>query len=224
MSEVIKNKRGRPRDPERMRRVIESASQHFLEQGFDRASMEAVAQNSGVSKMTLYNYFPSKSLLLEACVSCRTDAMFEAFIENQLDPKQPEQALTLIGSQFLSLMRAEDVIRLHRMLYSLATVHPEVCAGYFKAGPERVNALVREFLTASVAAGQLRIDDIAMACDQFLSLFLGRPHVFATLGLGTPDASHDRHLVTENVLLFLARYGVKPQGDTLNAPVIRKIG
>ncbi|MES2907658.1 MAG: TetR/AcrR family transcriptional regulator [Pseudomonadota bacterium] len=209
MEEVIKNKRGRPRDPERMKRVIESASQHFLEQGFDRASMEAVAQNSGVSKMTLYNYFPSKSILLEACVGCRTDAMFEAFNENRLDPKQPEQALTLIGAQFLSLMRAEDVIRMHRMLYGLATLHPEVCAGYFKAGPERVNALVREFLTASVTAGQMQIDDIAMACDQFLSLFLGRPHLRATLGLGVPDALHDQRLVKENVLLFLARYGVK---------------
>jgi len=106
-------------------------------------------------------------------------------------------------------MRAEDVIRMHRMLYGLATLHPEVCAGYFKAGPERVNALVREFLTASVAAGQMQIDDIAMACDQFLSLFLGRPHLRATLGLGVPDALHDQRLVKENVLLFLARYGVK---------------
>lgn len=209
MSEVIKNKRGRPRDPERMKRVIESASQHFLEQGFDRASMEAVAQNSGVSKMTLYNYFPSKSILLEACVGCRTDAMFEAFTENQLDPKQPEQALTLIGTQFLSLMRAEDVIRMHRMLYGLATVHPEVCAGYYKAGPERVNTLVRQFLTNSVAVGKLQIEDIAMACDQFLSLFLGRPHMRATLGLGLPDAQYDQRLVQENVRMFLARYGAR---------------
>ncbi len=209
METIIKNKRGRPRDPERMRRVIESASQHFLEQGFDRASMEAVAQNSGVSKMTLYNYFPSKSLLLEACVACRTDAMFEAFHENQLDPMQPKQGLTLIGEQFLALMRAEDVIRMHRMLYGLATLHPEVCAGYFKAGPERVNALVSEFLTASMAAGKLQIDNIGIACDQFLSLFQGRPHLRATLGLGLPDTAHDQRLVKENVLLFLARYGVK---------------
>lgn len=209
MDEVIKSKRGRPRDPERMKRVIESASQQFLEMGFDRASMESVAHNSGVSKMTLYNYFPSKSALLEACVGCRTDAMFEAFTENRLDPAQPEQGLMLIGEQFLALMRAEDVIRLHRMLYGLATLHPEVCAGYFKAGPERVNTLVREFLTASVSAGQMQIDDIAMACDQFLSLFLGRPHLRATLGIDLPDASHDQLLVTANVSLFLSRYGVK---------------
>lgn len=209
MKEVIKNKRGRPRDPERMRRVIESATQHFLEQGFDRASMESVAQNSGVSKMTLYNYFPSKSLLLEACVGYRTDVIFEAFTENQLDPTQPEQALTLIGTQFLSLMRAEDVIRMHRMLYGLATMHPEVCAGYYKAGPERVNTLVRQFLTDSVAVGKLQIEDIAMACDQFLALFLGRPHLRATLGLGMPDTLYDQRLVQENVRMFLARYSAR---------------
>lgn len=209
MENIVKSKRGRPRDPERMKRVIDAAAQQFLEQGFDRASMESVAQSSGVSKMTLYNYFPSKSALLEACVGCRTDAMFEAFIENRLDPKQPEQGLTLIGQQFLALMRAEDVIRLHRMLYGLATLHPEVCAGYFKAGPERVDALVQTFLTASVTAGYLQIDDVAMACDQFLALFLGRPHLRATLGLGLPDASDDQRLVSENVRMFLARHGLK---------------
>lgn len=210
MSEVIKSKRGRPRDPERLKRVIESASQQFLEQGFDRASMESVAQSSGVSKMTLYNYFPSKSLLLEACVGCRTDAMFEAITENRLDPEHPDKGLALIGQQFLALMRAEDVIRLHRMLYGLATLHPEVCAGYFKAGPERVHALVQKFLSGAVAAGKLRIDDVKMACDQFLSLFLGRPHLCATLGIGIPDAEHDRRLIRENVLTFMARYGAHP--------------
>lgn len=208
MSDVIKNKRGRPRDPERMKRVIESASQHFLEQGFDRASMESVAQNSGVSKMTLYNYFPSKSLLLEACVGCRTDAMFASITESELDPSKPRQALTLIGTQFLSLMRADDVIRLHRMLYGLATLHPDVCAGYYKAGPERVNTLVSNFLSASVLAGKLQVNNIPLACDQFLSLFLGRPHLRATLGLGIPDAAQDQYLVQENVNLFLARYGI----------------
>lgn len=211
MIEVSKNKRGRPRDPERMRRVIESASQQFLEQGFDRASMESIAQSSGVSKMTLYNYFPSKSQLLEACVSCRTDTMFEAITENELNPLEPEQALTLIGTQFLSLMRAEDVIRMHRMLYGLATLHPEVCAGYYKAGPERVNALVQNYLTASVAAGCLHIEDITLACDQFLSLFLGRPHLRATLGLGTASAADDQRLVRESVRFFLARYGMNSQ-------------
>ena len=66
MEEPKTSKPGRPRDPERMRRVIEAAAQQFLEQGFERTSMEAVAKASGVSKMTIYSYFPTKSALFEA--------------------------------------------------------------------------------------------------------------------------------------------------------------
>lgn len=209
MNDVSRTKRGRPRDPERMKRVIENASQQFLEQGYDRASMEAVALASGVSKMTLYNYFPNKDALFEACVACRTDGIFEGFSNDRLDPARPAEALSLIAHQFLALMRADDVLRIHRILYGLASTHPEVCARFFKAGPERINALVRSYLTAAVAAGSLHIDDIQMAADQFLALQLGRPHIHATLGLGIPAATQDAELVRENIILFLARYATK---------------
>lgn len=207
MNEISNTKRGRPRDPERMKRVIEAASQQFLEQGYERASMEAVALASGVSKMTLYNYFPSKDALLEACVASRTDDLFEGFAGGKLDPARPVESLALIARQFIMLMRAEDVLQLHRTLYGIASTHPDVCARYFKAGPERVNAMVQAYMSSAMAAGQLDIDDIVLAADQFIALLLGCPHIHATLGLGLPSAAEDERLIQSNVELFLARYG-----------------
>lgn len=207
MKNEMNTKRGRPRDPERMKRVIEAASEQFLEQGYDRASMEAVALAAGVSKMTLYNYFPSKDALFEACVACRTDGIFADVSDDRLDPAHPEEALRLIAQQFLALMRADDVLRIHRILFGLASTHPDVCARFFKAGPERITARVRGYLDAAVSAGSLRIDNTALAADQFLALQLGRPHTRATLGLGTPPGEEDARLIRENVILFLARYG-----------------
>lgn len=207
MTEVSRSKRGRPRDPERMRRVIEAASQQFLEQGYDRASMEAVALASGVSKMTLYNYFPSKDALFEACVACRTDSIFADFLGDRLDPARPAEALALIARQFLALMRAEDVLSIHRILFGLASTHPDVCERFYKVGPQRINMLVRGYVAAAVQAGSLQVDDIGMAADQFLALQLGKPHLQAMLGLGIPSAAEDERLIVENVTLFLARYG-----------------
>ncbi len=206
MSDISKTKRGRPRDPERMKRVIETASQQFLEQGYDRASMEAVALASGVSKMTLYNYFPSKDALFEACVACRTDTIFADFLSHRLDPALPIEALALIARQFLALMRADDVLSIHRILFGLAGTHPEVCERFYKAGPQRINALVQGYLAAARQAGSLHIDDIGMAADQFIALQLGRPHLQAMLGLGIPAGEEDERLIRENVALFLARY------------------
>lgn len=207
MNTENRGKRGRPRDPARMKRVLEAAAGQFLEQGYERASMDVVAQAAGVSKMTLYNYFPSKDALLEACVAFRTDEMFAAFLIDRLDPAQPAESLELIGRQFVALMRADDALRIHRIMYGLASTHPDICDRFHKAGPQRTISLLKEYLTSAVATGSLDVDDTELAADQFLALHLGTPHVRATLGLGTPPLADDEHLVRENVKLFLARYG-----------------
>ena len=38
-----KPQRGRPRDPERGRRILEAAQRHFNEHGLERASVDAIA-------------------------------------------------------------------------------------------------------------------------------------------------------------------------------------
>ena len=48
-----KPQRGRPRDPERVRRILEAAQMHFNEHGLERASVDAIAADAGVSKMTV---------------------------------------------------------------------------------------------------------------------------------------------------------------------------
>src|SRR4029453_15264915 len=50
-------KRGRPRDPQRLGRILTAARRHFHAQGFERTSLDVAAAESGVSKMTMYTYF-----------------------------------------------------------------------------------------------------------------------------------------------------------------------
>ena len=66
-------RRGRPRDPERSRRIMEAARNHFYAHGLERASVDAIAAEAGVSKMTIYSNFGSKEGLFEAVVQDRTD-------------------------------------------------------------------------------------------------------------------------------------------------------
>ncbi len=47
----------------KMAQVNEAAHRLFLEHGFAATSMDAVAREAGVSKATLYSYFPSKEAL-----------------------------------------------------------------------------------------------------------------------------------------------------------------
>lgn len=200
-------KLGRPRDPERMRRVIEVAEQLFLEQGFERTSVEAVAKASGVSKMTIYAYFPTKKALFEATIGKRIDAAFDFQDDVELPPTDPRQALTLIGRHFLGLIRADEVIRKQRVLFAEAGVQQDACSAFFQQGPLNIVARVRDFLDSAVAAGSLVPHDTGAGADQFLSLFLGTAHIQAMLGLGKPTPEEDERLLARNVEMFMKAYG-----------------
>ena len=206
-------KRGRPRDPERMRRVLDAAHQQFVALGFDHTSLDAIAKDSGVSKVTIYSYFPSKEALFEATVASRTDGVFEATRAVALDPAHPKAALMRVGGEFLKLMRDDDVIGVHRMLYASAVHQPAAGQGFYQQGPHRLITELAQYLRIAHQAGTLRVDKPDLAADQFLSLFLGGGHIRALLGLGKPSARSDAELLQENVKLFLSRYAVPNHGQ-----------
>lgn len=200
------NKRGRPRDPERMARVLEAATEQFIQHGFAQASVDAIAKLSGVSKVTIYSYFPTKEALFEAAVGSCTDTVFASLPHGALDPRNPEAALTMIGTSFLKLKRSEDVAGAFRMMYATAGEHVDACEAFYRQGPAKLFQQVAEYLRAANAVGSLSISSPDEAADQFLALFLGSAHIRVLLGLGKPKASEDADLVRSNVALFIRAF------------------
>jgi len=202
-SQQTKSRRGRPRDPERMRKVISAARQQFTEHGFERASMESVAQASGVSKMTVYSYFPTKAALFEAVIGQRVGAVFSFADSERLDPGDARKSLTLIGRRFLTLMRADDVLGRHRALYGSPNEAEAARRAFYRQGPLKAIEQVASYLVAASRSGSLEVRNPKVAADQFLSLFLGAAHIHALLGLGKPTPREDQRLIDENVEFFM---------------------
>jgi TetR/AcrR family transcriptional repressor of mexJK operon len=206
MIEADVPRRGRPRDPERMKRVLEAAARQFLEHGFARASVDAIAKASGVSKVTIYSYFPTKEALFETAVGSCTDEVFASLPPGALDPLDPETALVLIGKAFLKLKRSDDVVGSFRLMFAAAGEHAAACEAFYRQGPEKLIRQVADYLRAAASAGSLSIRTPDEAADQFLSLFLGGADIRIMLGLGKPKTSEDNRLVRANVDLFLRAY------------------
>lgn len=49
-------------------KIVYSARQEFLEQGFEKASMRKIATNAGITAGGLYKHFPTKEAMFEALV------------------------------------------------------------------------------------------------------------------------------------------------------------
>jgi AcrR family transcriptional regulator len=202
-------RRGRPRDPERSRRIMEAARNHFYAHGLERASVDAIAAEAGVSKMTIYSNFGSKEGLFEAVVQDRTDRVMggSAGVE-ALDPLQPRKALLAVAEQFLALMREEHTLGKFRSLYGAASSQTEACRAFYRQGPERLNGELAAYLRRANDAGSLKVKNPRLAADLFLAMFLGDGHIRGLLMLEMPDQREDKALLREAVRVFMAAYEV----------------
>ena len=200
-------RRGRPRDPERLRRIVEAAHSHFNAHGLERASVDAIAADAGVSKMTIYSHFASKEGLFEAVIRDRTDRVMGGLAGVEaLDPTQPQKALLAVGEQFLALTREEEVLGQFRSLYGAAGVQPEACRAFYRQGADRLIGDLAAYLRRADAQGTLHIQHPRQAADLFLAMFLGDGHIRGLLMLDMPDARENRALLREAVRVFIAAY------------------
>ena len=72
----------------RRKRILGAARRHFLESGFDAATIEAIAKTAEVSAVTVYNYYGTKRGLLLALVGQSDDILIgkiNAFIADPPD-------------------------------------------------------------------------------------------------------------------------------------------
>lgn len=200
-------RRGRPRDPERVRRILAAAREHFYAHGFERANIDAIAADAGVSKMTVYSHYTSKEGLFEAVVEDRTEGVVGAPSGMPaLDPHHPESALKAIGTQFIALMRDETVLGQFRTMYGAAGTQIDACTAFYRQGPDRLTGELATYLRAANAAGSLQVRQPRVAADLFLAMFLGEAHILGMLKLAPAEARSDVTLLKEAVRVFMAAY------------------
>jgi AcrR family transcriptional regulator len=189
------------------RQIIDGARRLFLTQGYDAASMNAIAHAAGVSKGTLYAYFKSK------------EELFEAIIEEQCG-RQAEEIFTLasdgevavvlnrLGTEFVRFLCQPGGVPPLRAVIAIADRMPELGAKFYRAGPARGIASLRAFLEARVAAGDLRPHDCEVAAAQFIDSCLSltfKPMLFNATD--PPEGERITRVVRTAVRAFIAAYG-----------------
>lgn len=198
---------GRPKDLNKRAAILDAAKRLFTLQGFDGVSMDLIANEAGVSKLTVYSHFGDKdALFAEAIrVKCEERMPPDLFPADLKGPLRVQ--LTRIAQAFFALITSEEALSMHRMMLTQSSdLH--VRQMFWKAGPQRVQEAFNEFLQARVAAGELVVPDIARAPSQFFCLLKGELHMRMVSGLCAAPAKRevDAH-IDATVDLFLRAYG-----------------
>jgi len=198
---------GRPKDLEKRQAILESAARLFLEQGFERTTVDAIAARAGVSKLTVYSHFDGKEGLFKALIAEKCSEHFEAREFSALAALGPREALLRIANGFLGLMFHPDVVALHRVLMNAAGHDTTMNQTFWDTGPAPTLDSLAGLLKQFDAIGSLQVPHAMAAADQFLSMLKGVDHLRVLLNVGeTPGARRLKTIAGDTVDMFLRAY------------------
>ncbi|KIC49886.1 TetR/AcrR family transcriptional regulator [Tateyamaria sp. ANG-S1] len=188
--------------------VLEGARDVFMVDGFEGASVDDIARAAGVSKATLYSYFPDKRLLFMEVANSECARQSQDAIDNIDMNAPPRDVLNQAGKHFLKFITSKFGQQVFRICVAESDRFPEIGRAFYKSGPERMRAEMGEYFEAAVARGDLKIDDYTLAADQFGELC--KADLWPRLMFGVIDSVTDEDIdrvVDSAVKTFLARYG-----------------
>jgi TetR/AcrR family transcriptional regulator len=162
---------GRPDEAKRERRkearpgeLLDAALDLFVEKGFAATRAEEVAARAGVSKGTLFLYFPSKEELFKAVVRENISGRFAEWNE-EFDTFEGTTADMVrycfqVWWDRIGATRASGITKL---IVSEARNFPEIAGFYHQEVIAPGEALIRKILKRGVDSGEFQIDDFDYA-------------------------------------------------------------
>jgi TetR/AcrR family transcriptional regulator, mexJK operon transcriptional repressor len=205
--------RGRPPAREvasRAERLLDVATEVFLEKGYKGASMIEIARRAGASKQTLYARYASKAELFAALIERKAALLFEAI--GPLEGRSPRDTLIRCGANLLELIVSTEARGVHRVVVAECMEFPELGEIFWSRGPGRVRAMLADYIREQQKVGRLprpdsRLRDPEQAVEVLLALMVSEMSLRAWIGLDSPrkkTAAERRAWVELAVDLFLA--------------------
>ncbi len=187
--------------------VLDGARTVFVAMGYERASVDEIARVAGVSKATLYSYFPEKRLLFTEVYRAEMLRLADSAVELTDSSLPPERALREAGYRMLAYLTSDFAQAMYRICVTESPRFPEIGRAFYETGPELGRARLGGYLRAAVAQGHLQIDDFDLAADQFFQLC--QTTICDRMLCGVQDSFTEAEItrtVEGAVSMFLARY------------------
>lgn len=189
--------------------VLEGARTVFMADGFEGASVDDIARAAGVSKATLYSYFPDKRLLFREVVrsecsrqACEADELVETTCS-------PEKVLYETAHRIMSIILSEFSLQMFRICVAESERFPELGQEFYESGPLVLKTRLKEYLEEAADRNELKVDDAGLAADQFAELCKAGWLLQAIFMHQREFSDAEKHRYAQGAVdTFLARYGV----------------
>ena len=166
-------RRWQRRPDERPRQILEAAFRVFGKRGFHQATLDDVAREAGITKGTIYLYFPSKAGLFAAMLKARITAVIPSVeaVDGRAAPSL-EGRLAAVGRDLYRFLSSPAYLSMFRTVVSEAAQFPEVAAQVYREGVLTANRRLAAVIQAAIRVGTCRDVDPMIAARAFVGMFL----------------------------------------------------
>lgn len=209
-AKIAKSRGGRPTRSaalQRDLRLLDVATELFLERGFDATSIDAVAEAARVSKPTVYGQYQDKRGLFEAVLKReigRWIAPLATAAEVQTSGNgnaSIEKQLVDLGRQMIGFSASDGARAVVRVLAAQATNFPELAENAYREGWSRAVQSVAALLDRMTDRGLARIDT-TVAAEAYLNLVVGPTSRQAIHGIPLDIAAEEKRMRASLKLLL----------------------
>jgi len=199
--------------------LLDKALDLFLEQGFERTSIEAICTAAGMAKRTVYARYGDKTTLFKAALErAITEWIVPVERLGEAETDDLEETLLNIGGILITNLMSPEGLRLLRLTNAESGSMPDVGAYNVERGTKPTIDWLAGLFRRRL---ELPADEAASAGEAFLHLVVGGPAIDAAWGVSRDDAAVERH-TRYAVRLFL--YGLLAGGGRKTDADARRLG
>lgn len=149
--------------------ILEGARAVFLAEGFDGASMEAIAQAAGVSKGTLYTYFRGKDELFTDLVAACQNRSIEETFRGMKKASGLRENLETLAWNYLDAVREPGNLALLRVVVGASAKLPSLGRAFYETGMQPPVERLARYLAENAPPKGTDIWDAELAAVQFFA-------------------------------------------------------
>lgn len=198
---------GRPKDLEKRQRILMAAKSLFLKCGYQGSSMNQIAAQAGVTKLTVYNHFQDKANLFVCAIAATCEELIGAQPLNLHAHSDFEQEFAQACALALNIINLPEAIKLELLLLELAAEQNPLAARFYNASHLRLNQLWESFFQQAIELDFIHAEALNILTDLIGSLLLGMRHHEVLLGIrALPSAAEKQQIIASSLQLFMLKY------------------
>jgi len=205
------SRKWRDDDPRRLRMaetrasILRAARPILLRDGLGGTTLDRVAAEGGIAKMTLYRHFPSKEALFEGLVTAMCEYMREG-IENAATPDINKPRADRLAEElhaFTTALLEPDALALYRLIVADGWRFPALSRAFDLSGTR----VIRQRIAGLLEPGAVPSNESLTIAGGIVALALGDAYQRAIMGIVEEgDAEVFEHQIEAAIAYGLSRH------------------